>query len=241
MQRLSSPWAGPLYRYKVPDPAVVDIRVLDLRAGLDNDTDLDPVVEHVLSGGLVAHPTETVYGFGGLATVAGVAALHRLKHRPQGRPVLVLLPAANAAPDLVWTEEARELASVFWPGALTLVLADPSGSFPDGVRSETGGVAVRMTSHPVTRMLVERLGAALTSTSANPPGAPPATTGEDALSVARTAGSGEELWVLDSGRLSPSEPSTLVDCTGPAPVVLRAGATPVNRLRCVLPGIHGER
>ena len=220
---------------------MADIHVLDLRAGLGDGGELDPVVEHVRLGGLVAHPTDTVYGFGGLATAAGVAALRRLKRRPEKRSALVLLPSPDAVPDLVWTDDARELASVFWPGALTLVLADPSGSFPPGVRSETGGVAVRVTSHPVTRMLVERLGVPLTSTSANAPGAPAAATGEEALAVARVAGAGKELWVLDAGRLSPSAPSTVVDCTGTAPLVLRAGATPVHRLRCVLPGIHGER
>ena len=220
---------------------MADIRVLDVRAGLGHGGELDPVVEHLRLGGLVAHPTETVYGFGGFATAAGVAALRRLKRRPEERSVLVLLPSHDAVPDLVWTEDARELASVFWPGALTLVLADPSGSFPPGVRSATGGVAVRVTSHPVTRMLVERLGVPLTSTSANAPGDPAAATAEDALAVARAAGAGEDLWVLDAGRLSPSAPSTVVDCTGPAPVVIREGATPVNRLRCVLPGIHGER
>ena len=217
---------------------MADIHVLDLRAGLGHGGELDPVVEHLRLGGLVAHPTETVYGFGGFATAAGVAALRRLKRRPEERSVLVLLPSPEAVPDLIWTEDARELASVFWPGALTLVLADPSGSFPPGVRSATGGVAVRVTSHPVTQMLVERLGVPLTSTSANAPGEPPAATGEGALAVARAAGAGEDLWVLDAGRLSPS---TVVDCTGPAPVVIREGATPVNRLHCVLPGIHGER
>lgn len=223
------------------EPTVADISVLDVRAGLGHGGELDPVVEHLHLGGLVAHPTETVYGFGGSATVAGVAALRRLKRRPEERDVLVLLPSHDAVPDLVWTQYARDLASVFWPGALTLVLADPSGSFPPGVRSATGGVAVRVTSHPVTRMLVERMGVPLTSTSANAPGDPAAATAEDALAVARAAGAGEDLWVLDAGRLSPSAPSTVVDCTGPAPVVIREGATPVNRLRCVLPGIHGER
>jgi L-threonylcarbamoyladenylate synthase len=225
----------------VCEPAVADISVLDLRAGMEHGGELDPVVEHVRIGGLVAHPTETVYGFGGLATAAGVATLRRLKRRPKERSFLILLPSVDAVPDLAWTEDARELASVFWPGALTLVLADPSGSFPPGIRSATGGVAVRVTSHPVTRMLVERLGVPLTSTSANAPEAPSATTGEDALAVARAAGAGEDIWVLDAGRLSPSAPSTVVDCTGATPVVLRAGATPVHRLRCVLPGIHGER
>ena len=98
------------------------IRVLDVRAGMTHESALDPVVGHVRLGGLVAHPTETVYGFGGLATVAGVAALRRLKRRPDERPFLLLLSSAEAAPDLGWTEAAHELASVFWPGALTLVL-----------------------------------------------------------------------------------------------------------------------
>jgi L-threonylcarbamoyladenylate synthase len=220
---------------------VAGIRVLDLRDGLGHGGELGPVVEHVRLGGLIAHPTETVYGFGGLATVAAVAALRRLKRRPEERSVIVLIPSPEAVPDLVWTDGARELASVFWPGALTLVLSDPTGSFPPGVRSVTGGVAVRVTSHPVTRMLVEQLGVPLTSTSANAPGAPSAATGEDALAWVRAAGAGKEVWVLDAGRLSPSAPSTVVDCTGVAPVVIREGATPVNHLRCVLPGIHGER
>ena len=218
-----------------------DIRVLDLRAGPVAAAEIAPAVEHVRSGGLLAHPTETVYGFGGLATVEGVAALRRLKGRTDEKPFLVLIPSAEAVPELEWTDDARELASVFWPGALTLVLADRSGTFPPGVRGPTGGVAVRVTSHPVTRLLVEGLGLPLTSTSANAPGGPPAASRDEAIAVARAAGAGAELVVLDAGRLAESAPSTVVDCTGRTPVVVREGATPVHRLRCVLPGIHGER
>ena len=148
---------------------------------------------------------------------------------------------ADAADSADAPDDARELASVFWPGALTLVLADRSGTFPPGVRGPTGGVAVRVTSHPVTRLLVEGLGLPLTSTSANAPGGPPAASRDEAIAVARAAGAGAELVVLDAGRLAESAPSTVVDCTGRTPVVVREGATPVHRLRCVLPGIHGER
>lgn len=218
-----------------------DIRVVDLRAGPADAAEMEDVVAHVRAGGLLGHPTETVYGFGGLATVEAIATLRRLKPADADRPYMLLIPDAGAVPGLAWTEPARALAEVFWPGALTLVLADPSGSFPAGARSRRGGVAVRVTSHPVTRVLVERLGVPLTSTSANAPGAPPAMTGDETLAVARAGGAGGELWVLDAGRLPASAPSTVVDCTGAAPVVLRAGATPIERLRCVLPGIHGER
>jgi L-threonylcarbamoyladenylate synthase len=216
----------------------VTARTVDLRAGLVDPADLDPLVEHLLGGGLAVHPTETVYGFGGLTTPTAVAALQRLKARTDDRPFLLLIPSADAVPQLRWTEAARELAAVFWPGAVTLVLADPAGSFPAGIRGPTGGVAVRVSSHPVTRALVGRLGLPMTSTSANAPGAPPALTADEAL--AAVAG-GPELWALDAGRLPSSAPSTVVDCTGPEPVVVRAGATPVERLRCVLPGIHGAR
>lgn len=215
-------------------------RVLDLRAGLADPAELDPVVAHVGAGGLAAYPTETVYGFGGLATAEGVAALRRLKPRGDA-PYLVLLPAADAAPGLTWTACARELASVFWPGALTLVLDDPAGSFPAGVRSGDGGVAVRISSHPVARALVERLGRPLTSTSANAPGQPPAARAEEVLATLRAAGAGDAVRVVDAGPLPPSAPSTVVDCRGVDPIVLRAGATPIHRLRCVLPGIHGKR
>ncbi|MSR35194.1 MAG: threonylcarbamoyl-AMP synthase [Gemmatimonadetes bacterium] len=215
-------------------------RTVDLRAGLDDPLELDPVVEHLLAGGLVVHPSETVYGFGGLATESAVVALQRLKGRSDERPFLLLVSSPAALPELIWTAAARELATVFWPGALTLVLADPGRSFPAGVRGATGGVAVRVSSHPVARALVERLGRPMTSTSANAPGAPPALTVEEAVAVARAGGDGD-LWVLDAGPLPASAPSTVVDCTAEEPVVVRAGATPVDRLRCVLPGIRGNR
>src|SRR5262245_12422314 len=219
-------------RVRGPEPMAP---TLDLRAGLEDPRELDPVVAHVLGDGLVIHPTATVYGVGGLATREAIAALRTLKGRADDRPFLLLIASAESVPALAWTASARELASVFWPGALTLVLADPSGSFPAGVRSGAGGVAVRVSSHPGTRALVERIGRPFTSTSANAPGEPPALAADEAVAALDAGG----CWVLDAGRLPPSAPSTVVDCTGAEPIVVRAGATPIERLRCVLPGIHG--
>ena len=213
--------------------------VLDLRGSGFGRAELEPAAAHLARGGVVAYPTETVYGFGGLCTPAGVDRVRRLKRRSDAQPLLILLRGAADAAGLRWTEEARTLASAFWPGSLTLVLADPDRIFPDGVRSEGGTVAVRVSPHPLVAALLELLPAPLTSTSANVPGEPPALTAPEALDAATRLGAGEEMLVLDGGRLPPSGPSTIVDCSGTAPMVVREGSVPLGRLRCALPEIHG--
>ena len=216
-------------------------RSIDLRAWQPGDDEaLAPVVAHLRAGGLIAYPTETVYGFGGRLEPGALARLTALKGRDPEKPFLLLVPDERAVARLAWTEPARELAGVFWPGALTLVLADPDGSFPPGVRSPAGAVAVRRSSHPLARRLVELLGEPITSTSANAPGAAPAASGEEARAAGLALGGAEDLWVLDVGGLPESAPSTIVDCTGEAPRILRAGSTPVRRIRCVLPGIESQ-
>ncbi|MBW3535384.1 MAG: threonylcarbamoyl-AMP synthase [Gemmatimonadetes bacterium] len=213
---------------------------LDLR-GTEPDADaLAPVALHLRGGGLAAYPTETVYGFGCALHGEALEALAHLKRREGHKPFLLLVSDASAVPALAWTDEARELARIFWPGSLTLVLADPDATFPEAVRSAAGGVAVRVSAHPVARTLTSLLDGPLTSTSANAPGMAPAGHGEAAMAAARALGADERMWVLDAGALPPSPSSTIVDCTGPTPAVLREGATPLARLRCVLPGIDGH-
>lgn len=212
--------------------------LLDLRAAPPDASVLAGVADHLRGGGIVAYPTETVYGFGGLCTPGAVARVRHLKRREADRPLLALIRDAGDAAGLVWPEYARELASTFWPGAVTLVLADPGGIFPDGVRSGAGGVAVRVSPHPLVGALLDVLGEPLTSSSANGPGEPPALSGAEALEVARGLGAGEELLVLEGGVLPPSGPSTLIDCTGTGPRVLREGTVPLSRLRCAIPEIR---
>jgi L-threonylcarbamoyladenylate synthase len=213
-------------------------RRLDFRASLPEESELEPVVRHQREGGLVAHPTETVYGFGGRVEEAPLARLRELKRRDPHKPFLLLVPGVRSVRSLEWTDEARELARTFWPGSVTLVLRDRGRAFPPGVRSEQGTVAVRQSAHPLTRRLLELLEEPLTSTSANAPGGAPAASGAEAYAEAEALGAGMEMWVLDAGALSESSASTIVDCTGPAPRILRAGATPARRLRCVVPGIE---
>jgi tRNA A37 threonylcarbamoyladenosine synthetase subunit TsaC/SUA5/YrdC len=88
----------------------------------------------------------------------------------------------------------------------------------------------------VARILAD-LGGALTSTSLNAPGERPAGSGAEALEVVRRLG-GHDVWVLDAGQLAPSKPSSVVDCTGPQPVVIREGAVPTDRLRCAIAEIQ---
>lgn len=214
-------------------------RVLDLRGEAPGPDAVAPAVRHLEEGGVLAYPTETVYGFGGPCTPAGVEAVAALKSRDPDKPFLVLAPSLESLESLVWPGYARELAEVFWPGSVTLVLPDPDGTFPPGVRSAAGTVAVRVSPHPWVRALMEAGSGPLTSTSANVPGRPPAVNGAEAAEAARALGAGPEVLVLEAGTLPPSEPSTLVDCTGAVPRVLREGSVPLNRLRCAVPETAG--
>lgn len=212
------------------------LRRIDLRG--DPEADLGPVLSHLAADLPVAYPTETVYGLGGSVSPEGVRRVRELKRRDAEHPLLVLVQGPEDLEALRWTQEARALAEAFWPGALTLVLEDPERSFPLGIRSDrTGGVGARVSPHPLVRRLLGAYGRPLTSTSLNEPGQAPARSGTEAVATAERLG-GEQIFVLDAGTLPPSEPSTVVDCTGPVPLVLRAGSVPVGRMRCVIPEIH---
>ena len=213
-------------------------RVIDFRDATRAADTLDSVLDHLKRGGLLAYPTETVYGFGGLPTQAVIKRLLALKKREPAKPMLLLVQDGESVSDLTWTPEAVELADVFWPGSVTLVLSDPGARYPEGVRGSDGGVAVRVSPHPLVRELVSGVGGPIISTSANRPGEAPALDAQGALGAAVAAGAGEELWVLDGGALEPSRPSTIIDCSGPVPVVLRQGTVPLGRVRCVLPGVQ---
>ena len=162
-------------------------------------------------------------------------ALAALKRRDANKPFLLLLPDPQGPPGLVWNRCARKLAGRLWPGPLTLVLPDPGRSFPAQVRGGSGGVAVRLSPAPVVRQILDEVGAPITSTSANPPGGAPACSGREAWDAACALEADERLWVVDAGELPPAPASTIVDCTGRNPVVLRAGALDPSELREICP------
>jgi len=191
------------------------------------------VVAHLRSGGLLAYPTETVYGLGSRAQQADVAALAALKGRTSGKPFLLLISDREMAEGngLAFNASADALARAFWPGPLTLVLPGGSGRLPDLLRGPDGGIAVRWTSHQAIARLVAALGVPLTSTSANLPGQPP---GPGVAAIARDfapAVNTGQLLVLDGGVLGNRPPSTVVDCTRPRAHIVREGTLSVAELR----------
>jgi L-threonylcarbamoyladenylate synthase len=191
------------------------------------------IVRHLRAGGLLAYPTETVYGLGSRPLSPDVRALAALKGRAAGKPFLLLVSSREMAEaqGLAFTESARALARAFWPGPLTLVLPGGGGRLPDLLRGPEGGIAVRWTSHPLIVALVAELDEPLTSTSANLPGSAPAPGAEAVLRDFRDAVAAGQLMVLDGGVLGNRPPSTVVDCTGSAPRVIRQGAVSLAELR----------
>ena len=191
------------------------------------------IVVHLRGAGLIAYPTETVYGLGSRARAAEVQALARLKGRRLDKPFLLWVADRDMAEGqgLAFSDAATALARAFWPGPLTLVLPGGSGRLPDTLRGPEGGIAVRWTSHRGMAQLVRALGEPVTSTSANLPGTPPA---PGAAAIVRDFAPAVEagtLLVLDGGVLGNSPPSTVVDCTGPRPRLIREGALTLAELR----------
>lgn len=192
------------------------------------------VVEHLRLGGLIAYPTETVYGFGCALRPAALERLASLKGRAEQKPFLLLIAGPEQVPELEWSEDATRLAAAFWPGPLTLALWAEPNRLPQRVVGPNGAIAVRASPHPAVQAVLRALGEPITSTSANLPGQPPATSTEEVLAVLEALGEPEDLWLLDGGALPPSPPSTIVDCSGPRSRVVRRGVIATNELRTVV-------
>lgn len=201
-----------------------------------------PALEQIEMRRVLAYPTETVYGFGGGIDRDSVDALVALKHRPPGKPFLLLI----AGPDMIERLDLRlpayaaNLVARHWPGPLTLVLSGGDRRVPDRLRGPEGGVAVRWTSNQSIARLIRAHGDAITSTSANRPGVPPATSAREILEQWGDAVARGTLRVLDAGRLVESKPSTVLDCTGRLPRVIRPGAISARTLRESVPHLIGD-
>jgi len=187
------------------------------------------------SGGLVAFPTETVYGLGADATdERALARIFAAKGRPADHPLIVHL--ASAGELIRWSAtvgpEAAALAEAFWPGPLTIVVprAEAISAAATGGRPTVG---LRVPDHPVALALLERCGRPVAAPSANRFGRVSPTTAADvAVEFAGTAG-GPDL-VLDGGPSRVGVESTIVELVGPEPVLLRPGGLPAEFIEDVL-------
>ena len=203
---------------------------------------INGTLAHMASGKVVAYPTETVYGFGGAVDEDSVQQLVELKGRAPGKPFLLLIAGSEMISrlGLHLTGYASSLAARFWPGPLTLVLPGGEKRVPARLRGPEGGVAVRWTPHRALTRLILAHGDPITSTSANRPRVPPATTADEIVNQWGDAIRRGTLRVLDAGRLNPSEPSTVVDCTGRVPRVIRPGQIAAAKLRETVPDLVGD-
>ncbi|MCF6743255.1 threonylcarbamoyl-AMP synthase [Blastococcus sp. KM273128] len=195
---------------------------------------LDAAATAIGRGDLVLLPTDTVYGVAADAfSPAAVRGLLEAKNRGRAMPVPVLVGEASTLAGLVLRtpEVATRLAQEFWPGGLTLVV-EHAPSLAWDLGDAEGTVAVRLPDDELARDLLRRTGP-LAVSSANRSGRPAAT---DAQQAVQQLGLHAAV-VLDGGPRTSSVASTIVDCTGPAPRVLRVGAVPVERLREVVPDL----
>lgn len=202
--------------------------VLQVNTRCPAAADLLPAALALKAGGLVAFPTETVYGLGADATnPAAVAAIFVAKGRPADNPLIVHVASVDAA--LALTQDvpaaARVLMQRFWPGPLTLVLPRAAG-VPDIVTAGLATVAVRMPDHPVALALIQQAGVPLAAPSANRSGRPSPTRAEHVLEDL----DGRIDFVLDAGPTGVGLESTVIDLSVDPPVLLRPGGITTEML-----------
>lgn len=200
---------------------------LILDAGTKN---IAQAAERLRAGHLVAFPTETVYGLGADATNdRAVAGIFAAKGRPSFNPVIVHVNERDGAADhVIFDDRADLLASIFWPGPLTMILPRRENS-PVSLLCSAGlpTLAIRCPAHPVARALITAFGKPIAAPSANASGSLSPTTPQHVLqSLGDKAG-----MILAGGKSAVGLESTVVDLTGDVPLVLRPGAVTLEDLR----------
>jgi len=196
---------------------------------------IEQAITILKQGGIVAFPTDTVYGLGaGISIGRAVERVYQVKKRPRSMALPLLLSdksqigeVAQSVPQVAWL-----LADKFLPGALTIVLFK-SESVPDIVSGRGKTIAIRIPDHPVPFALTQGVGAPIVGTSANLSGKPSPLTAGDV----RAQLGGKIDLIIDGGRCPGGKESTIVDLTGETPVILREGAISQEKLKQVCPNI----
>jgi L-threonylcarbamoyladenylate synthase len=201
-------------------------------------TDVSRAVDAIIGGGLVAMPTETVYGLAADATnAAAVGRIFEVKGRPADHPLIVHLALADDLDHWSSTtpHAARVLTDAAWPGPLTVILPRAAGVL-DAVTGGLDSVGLRVPAHPMALELLERSGVALAAPSANRFGAVSPTTAAHVLHDLADRLDPRRDVILDGGACPIGVESTIVDCVSSPPQVLRAGAVSVEDVRRLLAG-----
>jgi L-threonylcarbamoyladenylate synthase len=210
-----------------------NIEVVQATNATEQETAARRAAATLALGGLVVHPTETVYGIGGDGSAENNRAIHRVKRRAVDQPFLVLVPDLKVLrasfPQADWPEEAEAVAKWCWPGPLTLVIR--CESLPEGLEGPGGGLALRISPDPTVTAILKHWRRPMTSTSANFEGREPARTFAQAMEL--FAGRDDlcdidrPVLAVDAGPSKGGTPSTILTFVEAPPRLLREG--PVSR------------
>lgn len=198
--------------------------------------DIARAAEWLRAGGLVAFPTDTVYGVAAVATQPGaVARLYVAKSRPPDKAIPILIAELRDLETVVShiSDTAQRLITHLWPGGLTLILPKKP-TVPSQV-SPTPTIAVRQPDLALTRQIIAAVGSPLAVTSANRSGQPSPRTADEVIAQL----GGRITAVVDGGPCPGGVPSTILDCTTDPPRVLRVGAIPIETLQKITPVVQG--
>jgi len=198
----------------------------------DDDAGRAAAVEALRNGGIVALPTDTVYGIAAaLAVPGGIGRLFAAKRRPPDKAIMLLLADIAQAEEIGrMTAAATALAAACWPGGLTVVVPQRTDvALPEELTGGARTIALRMPDHPAPRALAAGVGP-LPTTSANVSGLPEERT---AAGILEQLGDAVDL-VLDGGEAHGGPPSTVVDCSAEQARILRVGAISSERIMAIL-------
>ncbi len=197
--------------------------------------EIDKIAVMLNKGGMVAVPTETVYGLA-INAENGVAArfVYDVKKRDYEKPLSVLVTGMDMVERYCDNipESAYRLAEKYWPGPLTMVLEE-NGTIPGTVTAETGTLGVRCPDHPVTLAIIKAVDAPLAAPSANPSDKPSPKTAQEVLDYFDTDIEG----IVDGGTCALGLESTVLDLTTSEPKILREGGIPGQEILDFLKGL----
>lgn len=195
-----------------------------------SDESIAEAADIIRGGGLVAFPTETVYGLGANALDGvAVAKIFAAKNRPAINPIIVHVASRHDAEKYVVVDaRSKGVMNAFWPGPITLILPKrKDGGIADLVSAGLDSVAVRMPNHPAALSLIEKAGVPIAAPSANASGEPSATTPRHVMESLRD----NTPFILADGACQVGLESTVLDLTGPEAVIVRPGAVTAEDLK----------
>jgi len=190
---------------------------------------IERIAENLREGRVIAYPTETFYGLGADAgNEKAIEKIFSIKGREFNNPIPIIIGTLEELGGLVEEipEAAQKLISVFWPGPLTLVFRASKAVSPR-LTANTGLIGIRISSHPIARMLAQALGAPLTATSANLSGKEECTTAQEVAHTMDHLVDG----IIDGGRTTGYKGSTVINITVSPPQILRIGVISENEIK----------